>query len=46
MRRHAGIWSLVTNRPRAGGTLPSLHAGRQLRIDPYDFRRWLKGGTE
>jgi excisionase family DNA binding protein len=28
------------------GTLPALHAGRQLRIDPYDFRRWLEGGTE
>lgn len=23
------------------GTLPALHAGRQLRIDPADFRRWL-----
>jgi excisionase family DNA binding protein len=28
------------------GVLPVLHAGRQLRIDPYDFRRWLEGGTE
>jgi excisionase family DNA binding protein len=27
------------------GTLPALHAGRQLRIDPYDFRRWLEGGA-
>jgi excisionase family DNA binding protein len=26
------------------GTLPALHAGRQLRIDPYDFRRWLEQG--
>jgi excisionase family DNA binding protein len=25
------------------GSLPVLHAGRQLRIDPYDFRRWLEG---
>jgi excisionase family DNA binding protein len=28
------------------GTLPALHAGRQIRIDPTDFRRWLEGGTE
>ena len=26
------------------GTLPVLHAGRQLRIDPYDFRRWQAWG--
>jgi excisionase family DNA binding protein len=25
------------------GTLRVLHAGRQIRIDPDDFRRWLKG---
>jgi excisionase family DNA binding protein len=24
----------------------ALHVGRLLRIDPYDFRRWLEGGTE
>jgi excisionase family DNA binding protein len=28
------------------GTLPALHAGRQLRIDPFDFRRWLERGGE
>jgi excisionase family DNA binding protein len=28
------------------GTLLALHAGRQLRIDPHDFRRWLEGGAE
>jgi excisionase family DNA binding protein len=27
------------------GVLPAKHAGRQLRIDPYDFRRWLEGGA-
>jgi excisionase family DNA binding protein len=27
------------------GALPSLHAGRQIRIDPEDFRRWLEGGS-
>jgi excisionase family DNA binding protein len=24
------------------GVLPALHAGRQLRIDPLDFRHWLE----
>jgi excisionase family DNA binding protein len=24
------------------GTLRALHVGRLLRIDPYDFRRWLE----
>jgi excisionase family DNA binding protein len=28
------------------GELAVLHVGRQLRIDPADFRRWLEGGTE
>ncbi len=28
------------------GALRALHVGRLLRIDPHDFRRWLKGGTE
>jgi excisionase family DNA binding protein len=29
------------------GSLRALHvAGRLLRIDPTDFRRWLEGGTE
>ena len=27
------------------GALPALHAGRLLRIDPPDFRRWLEGGA-
>jgi excisionase family DNA binding protein len=28
------------------GSLRALHVGgRLLRIDPSDFRRWLKGGT-
>lgn len=25
------------------GALPALHAGRQLRVDPADYRRWLEG---
>jgi excisionase family DNA binding protein len=25
------------------GELRSLRVGRLLRIDPYDFRRWLEG---
>jgi excisionase family DNA binding protein len=25
-----------------GGALRALHVGRLLRIDPYDFRRWLE----
>jgi Helix-turn-helix domain len=28
------------------GALPALRAGRQLRIEPTDFRRWLQGGTD
>ena len=28
------------------GALPVLHAGRQLRIDPDAFRRWLEDGDE
>ena len=28
------------------GALRALHVGRLLRIDPYDFPRWLEGGTE
>jgi excisionase family DNA binding protein len=24
------------------GELKTLHAGRLLRVDPYDFRRWLE----
>jgi excisionase family DNA binding protein len=28
------------------GSLPALHAGRQLRIDPYDFRRWIERSDE
>ncbi len=28
------------------GALRALHVGRLLRIDPYDFRRWLEGETE
>jgi excisionase family DNA binding protein len=27
------------------GALPVRHVGRQLRIDPRDFRRWLEGGA-
>jgi putative molybdopterin biosynthesis protein len=27
------------------GALPVHHVGRQLRIDPADFRRWLEGGA-
>jgi excisionase family DNA binding protein len=34
----------TTYREIERGTLPALHAGRQLRIDPYQFRRWLEGG--
>jgi len=29
-----------------GGELPALHVGRLLRIDPYDFRRWLERDDE
>jgi excisionase family DNA binding protein len=25
--------------------LPVRHAGRQLRVDPCDLRRWLEGGA-
>ncbi len=28
------------------GTLRVLHAGRQIRIDPHDFRAWLEGGED
>ena len=28
------------------GALRALHAGRLLRIDPAEFRRWLEGETE
>ena len=28
------------------GVLPALHVGRLLRIDPYDFRRWLERGAD
>jgi excisionase family DNA binding protein len=27
------------------GALRAAHVGRLLRIDPYDFRRWLEGGA-
>jgi hypothetical protein len=28
------------------GALPVRHVGRQLRIDPLDFRHYLERGTE
>jgi putative molybdopterin biosynthesis protein len=28
------------------GVLPAVHVGRQLRIDPSDFRSYLERGTE
>ena len=28
------------------GVLPAKHVGRQLRIDPLDFRHYLERGTE
>jgi putative molybdopterin biosynthesis protein len=28
------------------GELRALHVGRQLRIDPDDYRRWIEGGAE
>ena len=28
------------------GELKALHAGRLLRVDPYDFRRWLERNAE
>ena len=28
------------------GALRALHVGRLLRINPYDFRRWLERGGQ
>jgi excisionase family DNA binding protein len=28
------------------GELRAVHIGRQLRVRPDDYRRWLEGGTE
>lgn len=44
--RVANVSTKTIYREIERGTLPALHAGRQLRIDPLDFRRWLQGGPE
>ena len=44
--RLANVSRDTINREIDRGALPALHAGRLLRIDPTDFRRWLEGGIE
>jgi excisionase family DNA binding protein len=44
--RRAAVSRATVYRAVQRGVLPAKHAGRQLRIDPYDYRRWLDRGTE
>jgi excisionase family DNA binding protein len=44
--RLANVSTKTIRREIDRGALTALHAGRQLRIEPADFRRWLEGGTE
>ena len=44
--RLANVSTKTIRREIDRGALPALHAGRQLRIDPTDVRRWLEGGTK
>jgi excisionase family DNA binding protein len=43
--RLANVSTKTIRREIDRGALPALHAGRQLRIEPADFRRWLESGT-
>jgi excisionase family DNA binding protein len=43
--RLANVSAKTIRREIDRGALPALHAGRQLRIEPADFRRWLEGGA-
>ena len=44
--RLANVSTKTVYREVDRGALPALHAGRQLRIEPTQFRRWLEGATE
>jgi excisionase family DNA binding protein len=43
--RIAGVCRRTVYREVDRGALPVKHVGRQLRIDPTDFRRYLEGDT-
>ena len=44
--RHAGVSKRTVYREIDRGALPVRHVGRQLRIDPDDFREYLERGGE